>query len=155
MSYFNTLLTFVLLLVFLLFWWVPVDLTLLAPGHLLSHHRSPRQLIQTSLDTPATHTISPVTVYQSHQHCAANMRCKNVHRHSHQFGFVSQKTTGLWAQLCVYVCLCACVCLWGNGWRLSFISRCDQVFYMIRYDDTGPIKGWGCVENVMTGQEKE
>lgn len=40
-------------------------------------------------------------------------------------------------------------------WRPSFISYCDQIFYMIWYDDTGPIIGWACVKNVMTEQAEE
>lgn len=39
--------------------------------------------------------------------------------------------------------------------RPSFISGCDQIFHMIRYDDTGPIKGWARVKNVMTGQAED
>lgn len=62
----------------------------------------------------------------------------------------------LWAWLCVTcMFLCVSVCLREDSWRPSFISCCDQVFYMIWYDDTGPIKGWGCVKNVMTGQAED
>lgn len=40
-----------------------------------------------------------------------------------------------------------CLSTLGRGPRRpSFISGCDQIFHMIRYDDTGPIKGWGSCE---------
>ena len=48
----------------------------------------------------------------------------------------------------VYMCMPVC----QNRWRPSFIWYCDQIFYMIWYDDTGPIMGWACVKNVMTEQ---
>lgn len=45
-----------------------------------------------------------------------------------------------------------CMAVWKERWRPSFILYCDQIFYMVWYDDTGPIMGWACVKNVMTEQ---
>lgn len=48
-----------------------------------------------------------------------------------------------------------CMLVWKERWRPSFISYCDQIFYMIWYDDTGPIMGWAFVKNVMTEQAED
>lgn len=56
-----------------------------------------------------------------------------------------------WAAWFAYVCMS----VWKERWRPSFILYCDQIFYMIWYDDTGPIIGWACVKNVMTEQAED
>ena len=45
------------------------------------------------------------------------MRCKNVHRHSHQLGFLSHTTADVFVRAwphvrCVCVCVCVCVFVW-------------------------------------------
>lgn len=142
LSYFNTLQTLCVGVCFILM--VTCRFDTIAPRHPLSPNKSPWQLKQTSLDTPATHTNSPVIAITTPsafwckhegQKCSQRQPSTWIH--------VPYDHWRVWAQFCS-----ACVCAAGGGdrWRPYFISGCDLVFYIIWYDDTGPIRGTGLCE---------
>lgn len=144
LSYFNTLQTLCVGVCFILM--VTCRFDTIAPRHPLSHNKSPWQLKQTSLDTPATpHQLTchsynnPISILV--QTWGAEMFTETA---------INLDPCPIWPLTCVSAVLCVCVCVCAAGgedrWRPSFISGCDLMFYIIWYDDTGPIRGTGLCE---------